>query len=126
MSGFVEEIVRVTTTGTAGSATGTADSNPISGTLFAIKVDYHASAPGTTLVDVDELGGMARKLTDLAAGNTDLYFYPLLQGADNTGSAVAGAYTNVVIPGRRVRVTVTASNALTDAVVVTFIYREER
>lgn len=123
---IVTQTVTVTTTGTAGSATGTATSEPISGQLLAVKVDYHASAPGTTTVDVDEVGGMARKLVALAASNTDIVFHPALQATDNTGTPIAGAYVQPYIPGRRVTVTVALSDALTAAVVVTLMYQEMR
>lgn len=111
-------IIRVTTTGSAGSATGTADTaTVVRGLIYAVYVDYHASAPGTTTVDLDEVGGMGQKIVDLAAGNTDRALYPRVTETNNAGTAGSGT-TYYLVDGQPLRVTVAASNALTDAVVV--------
>lgn len=110
--------VPVTTTGSAGSASGTARLS-IAGYIHAIRVNYHASAPATTTVDIDEDGGLGRKLMDLAASATDKIIYPVVQNTDNTGSAVAGEYTRYFVPNTPVTITVASSDALTDAVVLT-------
>lgn len=118
--------VPVTTTGANGSATGTAIVQ-ISGFIEAIRVDYHASAPNTTTVDIDELDvngvvvGLGRKLMDLAASNTDAVIYPVVQNTNNAGAAVTGIYTRYFVPNTPARVVVALSNALTDAVVVTIV-----
>lgn len=122
---YKEISVLVTTTGTAGAATGTADSEPIHGEIVAVKLDYHASAPVTTTVDLDELGGAARKILDKAASNTDVVHYPrvLMQGI--TGADLTAWYERHVLAGRKVRVTVALSDALTGAVTATLIVKEE-
>lgn len=112
--------VPVTTTGNNGSATGTAVIQ-ISGYIEAIRINYHASAPASTTVDIDENGGLGRKLMDLAASATDKVIYPVVQSTDNTGSAVTGNYSRYFVPNTPCTVTVAASNALTDAVVVTIV-----
>jgi len=116
--------VAVTTTGSAGSATGTADSNPITGELLAVFVDYNASAPATTTVDLDEVGGAGRKLLDKAANATDVTHYPRVLMQDNTGANLTGVYERFTLAGRKVRVTVALSNALAPAVTVTLLVRE--
>jgi len=92
--------VAVTTTGSAGSATGTADSNPITGELLAVFVDYNASAPATTTVDLDEVGGAGRKLLDKAANATDVTHYPRVLMQDNTGANLTGVYERFALAGR--------------------------
>ena len=116
--------VVVNTTGSAGSATGTADSDPIAGELLAVYIDYAGTAPGTTTVDLDEVGGAGRKLLDKAASATDVTHYPRVQMQDNTGANVAGVYERFALAGRKVRVSVAASNALSPAVTVTLLVRE--
>lgn len=110
--------VNVTTTGSAGSATGSATTPPIWGYLYKVKVDYHASAPATTTVDVDEANGSARKVIDLAGANTDVTFHPRLEVQDKTG-ADASAFEQFWFQGEKLTVAVAASDALTNAVIVT-------
>jgi hypothetical protein len=110
--------IPVTTTGSAGAATGTARMS-ITGFIEAIRVNYHGSAPATTTVDIDEDGGLGRKLMDLAAANTDAVIYPIVQNTDNTGAPVEAEYTRYLVPNTPVIVTVAASDALTNAVVLT-------
>lgn len=115
--GYSNYVVPVTTTGSAGSATGTAKLN-IVGYIESIKVTYH-SAPNTTTVDIDEASGMGRKLMDLAAGNTNVVIYPVVNNTNNAGAAVTGIYTRYFVPNTPVTITVAASNALAPAVTVT-------
>lgn len=116
--------VTVTTAGTAGSATGTGLSDTINGQLLAAHINYHASAPGTTTVDLDEVGGPGRKLLDKAGSNTDITHYPRVQMEGTTGSGLTGIYEPFALAGRKVQVSVAASDALTGAVVVTLIVEE--
>jgi hypothetical protein len=113
--------VAVTTTGSPGSATGTGDTPPLFGFVDSITLDYHASAPATTTVDIDEVGGGARKILDKAASATDVTHRPRAQGQDTTGADIAGFYDRIALVGRPLRVTVAASNALTDAIVATIV-----
>lgn len=111
-------IVRVTTAGSAGSATGTADSEPIYGSLSAIKVDYNASTPATTTVSIAEVGGLGRTVLSKAASATDATHYPVIQAQDTSGSNITGQYQPIRLTGERLRVTLALSNALTDAAVI--------
>lgn len=124
MQVYREIQVSVDTTGSAGSAVGTGDSEPISGEIVAVGVAYHASAPNTTTVDLDEVGGLGRKILDKAASNTSAVHYPRQQIQDETGTDVADLFERVAIPGRKVRVTVANSDALVGAVVATILVRE--
>lgn len=116
--------VPVATSGSAGSALGSADSPPIMGELLAVRVDYDPTAPATTKVDLDELGGAARKVLNKAASATDAFHYPRVQMQDNTGAGITGIYERFIFGGRKVRVSITLSNALAAAVTVTFIVLE--
>lgn len=121
---FVEYEVTVTTTGDAGSATGNSNSPTINGAIHAVYVNYHASAPATTTVDLDEVGGAARKILDLAGANTDAGYLPRAQAQGTTGSNLTGIYDRLVLAGRPVKVTVAASDALAAAVIVTLVVEE--
>lgn len=121
---ITEYVVTVNTTGSAGAATGSGSTLPINGKVLAVKVDYHASAPATTKVDVDENGGMARKVLNKAASNTDATHYPRLQMQDTSGTPVAGIYEPIALAGRKLNIAVTASDQLTAAVVVTVMVEE--
>lgn len=119
-------VVRVTTTGSPGSASGTAATDLLLyGRVAAIKVDYHASAPATTTVTVDEDAGMQRRLLQKAASNNDAVHYPAVQLQDSTGSPVT-AYIPFYVDGTRLNVSVGNCNALTDAVVVTITTEDIR
>ncbi len=111
--------IKVTTTGSAGSATGSATSfRPVTGLLTGVKIDYHASAPATTDVTITESSGMARTLLTRTSSATDGVFYPSAQQHDTAASTVT-SYTPFDIKGDYVTVTIAECDALTDAVVVT-------
>ncbi len=58
-----EYVIHVTTTGSAGSATGTGTSDElVTGYIEAVLHDFHASAPATTDSTVAEVGGLARTI----------------------------------------------------------------
>ncbi len=119
-------IIRVTTTGSAASATGasTTTVNP-RGWLHAIKVDFHASAPATTDITIVEAAGLARTLYVKADSVTDVTLYPAVQHADNAGTAIAAQYTRYYLDGNPITVSLAQSNALTDAVVVTLVVTDK-
>jgi len=119
--------IRVTTTGEAGSAVGeaTALNNPFgkwpfsnrAPFLWALKVDYHASAPETTDVVISEDGGLGRTLLTLSNRNTDGVFYPRYPTHDATG--VEENQLEAAVLEGPLKVSVAGCNALDDAVVVT-------
>lgn len=109
--------IKVTTTGSAGSAAGSADSDPINGILRAIRVDYHASAPATTDLTVTELNSLGRTLLTKTDTATDDIVYPTVEADDAAFAAIADTVWPICIDGR-VRVSVAQSNALAPAVTV--------
>ena len=112
------EVIKVTTTGSAGSATGaTTDAFLVHGYLMGIRLDYNASAPITTVVTITEAQGMKRTLLTAPASATDVTFNPQALVNKNDGTSAA-FYWPFYLDGVNVVVTVTASDALTDAVVV--------
>lgn len=115
---LVEYEVRVNTTGSAGSATGTALSDPIFGEIDYVAIDY-TGAPVTTTVDLDEQGVATRKILDKAASNTDVVHYPSHKRQTNVGADIAtDVYQRFLICGREILVTVALSDQLTPAVIV--------
>ncbi len=125
MSAMFREIqVRVTTTGSAGSATGTGDSEPITGEVVSVGLNYHVDAPNTTTVDLDELGGNSRKILDKAASKTDVIHHPRQLMQDTTGADQAGVYERIALVGRKIRISVAACDPLTNALVATIVVRE--
>lgn len=118
---MITEPIRVTTTGSAGSASGTTDSTlPISGILVGVRIDYHASAPATTDVTITELNGLERTLLTVSNTNSDGVYYPFVELQDTSGAG-QGNYAPQVLSSSRIRVSVAQADALTDAVVVTLV-----
>lgn len=125
MSIFRSRSGTVTTTGTAGMATGSATVG-VAGTckLLALKLDYHASAPATTVITLKDSDGIT--LCASAAGNTDGYLYPRTTVQDETGTDAAAGdnlLDNIVLHGT-VTIEVSASDALDPAVTVTLFTEE--
>lgn len=112
--------VHVTTTGSAGSASGdTTIEFPIPlGFIDAIELDYHGSAPATTDVTVVETdtNGLEQTILSVSDNNTDGTYYPrhkLHLGAD--GSELTN-YGPFVVEGK-LKVSVVQCDALTNAVI---------
>ncbi len=123
------ERVAVTTTGSAGSATGAENTTqPISGKILKIRFDYHASAPASTDVTITERVGSTdwETICTETDSATDVTRYPRKAVEDNAESAVTYDGTNEIyepyVVDDYVRVAVAQSNALTNAVVVTIFY----
>lgn len=118
------ETIRVTTTGSAGSATGNTTSPIITGQILAVKVNWHASAPaGTSDITIE---GATTGIDLYAKSNavTDVHKCPSLYGLDATATALTGDVTpQRYCVNEGVKVTVAQSDALTDCAVVTIIYR---
>lgn len=118
--------VSVTTTGSAGAATGTGKSKPINGEVFALYIDWNASAPGTSDIDVviesdDDRPEVVLYSKDNA--NADGWVYPVVQSTDTAGAAVAGQYQHLLAAGP-VKVTIDQCDALDPAATVYVFYRE--
>lgn len=100
--------VKLTATVATGETTATATSDAIYGLIMSIYIDY-TDVEATTTVDIDEVGGPARKVLDLAAGNTDAAYYPTVELQDNTGSGT-GSYGYMFIPGSKLTLSVANSD----------------
>jgi hypothetical protein len=107
--------VAVTTTGSAGSATGSGTSDLIQGYLLDVYFDFHGSAPATSDVTL-AYATRGGNILVASNGNTDTLFQPLKQASDSAGAAIAGVYNPYVLDDK-VTVSVAQSDALTNAVV---------
>lgn len=116
---IASKVVTITTAGAAGSATGSEDSDMISGYIENIYIDYDAAAPATTDVTIAfKSGGNILVVSNNA---TDGRYYPLVNAHDAAGAAISGVYEPAAI-NEPVTVSVAGCDALTDAVEVTITY----
>jgi hypothetical protein len=119
------ELVRVavTTTGSAGSATGNEDTEyAVNGKLYAVYLDYHASAPGaTTDVTITQTEAPSQTLLTVTDNATDGWYFPREAVCGNTGTGLTYDGTRTVNEAPPVvgylTVAVAQSNALTNCVV---------
>lgn len=105
----------VTTTGTAGSATGSATSETLFGELLDVYLDFHASAPGTTdtTIAYATRGGNILVVTDSA---TDVLIAPRQKVVDNANSAITNSHDRFFLNGP-ITVSLAQADALTNALV---------
>lgn len=106
----------VTTTGSAGSATGTATTDVLRGFIGAIEIDYNASAPATTDVTFAEAAGLGRTLLTVSNNNTDGFYYPSVL-LDDASAADTTAYVTAYIEGK-LTISVAQADALDPCVTV--------
>jgi hypothetical protein len=118
MSQINYETVKVTTTGSAGSASGSAETIPIEGFLLDMYIDYHASAPATTDVTISD--PVFGNLLVVSNNATDGKYAPREPNCDAAGAA-NGLYDLIPL-NSKLTVAVAQANALTDCVVVTLRY----
>jgi len=113
--GYQTVAIPVTTTGTAGSATGSGVSETITGEIVDIYLDFHASAPATTdtTVSYTDRGGNILVVTDSA---TDAMFAPRRKVVDNANAAITNSFERFVVTGS-ITVSLAGSDALTNAVI---------
>lgn len=110
----------VTTTGSAGSATGSANVSIPGGfgRFIGISLDYDATAPGTTdtVVASTDPAGAAQTLYSKTDSVTDLPFSQFkTQVKDSAGAGIAGQYEFTMIGGA-ITITLSQCNALAAAV----------
>lgn len=115
MSQIAIEKVSVTTAGSAGAATGTADSIPIMGFLLDVYLDYHASAPATTDVTISDVN--FGSFVVQSNNKTDIWLAPRKAICD-VAVAATGLYDLIPLNGP-VTITVAQADALTDCLVAT-------
>lgn len=110
--------VAVNTTGSAGSATGTGTATDfIHGYFLDAYIDYHASAPATTVVTIAQTGHADKVLTAPASA-TDVRIAPRQSLATRAGAAITNSHDLIPVNGT-LTVAVSASDALTAAATVT-------
>ena len=115
--------VKVSTTGSSGSATGSLVTALPYCELLAARLDFHASAPGTTDTTLSSPGGpVSMTLLTITNSATDAWYYPTHQLDDSSGSAITGAYIPAVIHGNLL-VELAGCDALTDALTMTIFVR---
>jgi hypothetical protein len=112
--------VAVTTTGSAGSATGTATFKGLRGLLTGRNVNWHASAPaGTsdiTIVEANDAGSVTLYTKTNSVTDNNVPF--LTAAGDNAGAAITDQYIPITLRGGTITVTVSQSDALTDCAIV--------
>lgn len=121
MQSVNELYIPVTTTGSAGSATGetTTDiAQGIRGFVWAIHVKPNGSLPNTSDITISEVGGAARTLLTLTNAGTTAKTYPVrIVDTDNTGSDLTSRGA-IALGGTQIKVAIAQSDALTKAVEV--------
>ena len=118
-----KHIIKVSTTGSDASATGSLVTALPYCELLAARMDFHASAPGTTDTTLSSPGGpVAGTLLTITNSSTDAWYYPTHQLDDNTGSAITGAYIPAIIHGNLLT-ELAGCDALTDALTLTVFVR---
>lgn len=121
---MLTETITVNTTGSAGSATGSASSPRIRGLFYKIKLDYNAAAPNTTdvvITTVDDNDATVDTILTITDNEVDGTYSPTTPTHDNTGT-LTGDRILEDIPLGTVKVSVAGCDALTAAVVVTLHY----
>jgi len=112
--------IAVTTTGTAGSASGSESSIRCTGRVYAVYLAYHASAPATTDVTLAMAGTPSESILTIANNATSGWYYPRRPVCLNDGTALAYDGVHKVCEPYavvdRLKLSVSGSNALTDCV----------
>lgn len=119
-----KETLRVTTTGSAGSASGSATTpSAITGEILGVLLNY-TSQPATTdvtLATAGEGGGPALTLLTVANANTDGYFAPRAKPVDNANVAITNAHVPFVVSDK-ITIDVAQGDAVANALTVTIFY----
>ena len=115
------QTIAVTTTGSAGSATGSSNAL-IRGEVLQIFFNFHASAPATTDTTV-ELTDTGMDILVVTSSATDVTLHPRAGLVTAANAAITDGHHPFVSDGL-VTVSLAQCDALTDAVVATIWYRE--
>ncbi len=125
--------IKVTTTGSAGSATGAGiTDSAVTGKILALYINYHASTPATADLTITERKGSTDIQTIWTETNstTDVVRYPNTPAQDNAENAVTYDGTNEIyipfVTDSKIRASLAQADALTDAVVVEVRYDDGR
>lgn len=116
-----QETVAITTTGAAGSATGSGSTPALHGYLLDIYFDFHASAPATTdtTVAYDEPDNGTVLVVSNSA--TDALIAPRVKPVDNANAAITNAYDYFPLNGK-LTISLAQCDALTNALVARVRY----
>lgn len=123
MGEICTEVVKVTTTGEAGSATGSANSGVIQGKIIDVYLDFHASAPGATTDTTIAYADRGGNILAVANSATDALIAPRQSLVTNANAAITNSHDRFAVNGK-LSVSVAGCDALTDA--VTAYIRYER
>ena len=116
-------VIKISTTGSDASATGSRIVPLPYCEILAARMDFHASAPGTTDTTLSSPGDpVSVTLLTITNSATDAWYYPSIQLDDNSGSAITGAYVPAIVHGNLL-VELAGSDALTDALTLTIFVR---
>lgn len=118
MSKSHEVLLKVNTTGGAGVSAGTATSEPITGFIEDVFIDYDAAAPATTDLNIKENGSLGRTLFTFTNNKTDKTFSPRVLKQDATGADITGVYGRIFLAGVTLTVTLAQCDDLSPAVAV--------
>lgn len=116
-------IVRVTTSGEAGTSTGTGTVKGVAGVFARLAINWHASAAATSDLTITESwDGGSRILYASTDSVTDVDTAPLYGASDIDASGAASAASTgmpLMLIGGTITVSVAQGDALTDCVIVT-------
>jgi hypothetical protein len=107
--------ITVTTTGSAGSATGSGSANILGGALLDIHLNFHASAPATTDTTIAMANGNVLVVT---SSSTDVLVAPRQKLVDNANAAITNSFDYFYLTGA-LTITLAECDALTGALVAT-------
>ena len=115
MSQILSQTVKITTTGVAGSAVGSAETHPLEGFLLDVHLNYHASCPATADVTISDptFGNLLVKSNNA----TDIWVAPRKDSVDAAGAAT-GLYDLIPL-NSALTISVAQADDITDCVVVT-------
>ena len=112
-------IIKVSTTGSDASATGSLVTALPYCELLGVYMNFHADAPASTDTTVSSPGDpVSVTLLTVTNSATDAWFYPTHQLDDASASAIPGAYIPAIIHGNLLT-ELAGSDALTDALTMT-------
>ena len=118
-----KHVIKVSTTGSSGSATGSLVTALPPCELRAVYITFHASAPASTDTTLSSPGDpVSVTLLTVTNSATDAWYYPSIQMDDNSGSAITGAYVPGLIHGNLLT-ELAGCDALTDALVMSIFVR---
>lgn len=118
-----KHVIKVSTTGSDASATGSLVTPLPYSELLAVYVNFHASAPASTDTTISSPGDpVAVTLLTITNSATDAWYYPTHQLDDASGSAITGAYIPAIVHGNLL-VELAGCDALTDAVTISAYVR---